>query len=282
MEIIILVIVVVAFVYFFDFILGIHNNKVAEKKMRNHANSLGEGFKKVSISNRLAYFENTDKQALSICLSNINTNEINGETPFVIDNIEKTRTSFVAFDNHNQKLLCAADINPLTHKHLGCAVVKYRDILSVQLIEDGNTVYSKSSARAIGGAVIGGAIMGGAGAIVGGLSGNTTQTTKVKSLAIKLILRNVNTPSVLLTLFMFGKEFDKSKLSDYYKAANRTIDRIKVIMDSIDNENVQTSAPSTTPAPMLSDSITKYAELLEKGLITEDEFKALKDKILNI
>ena len=58
-------------------------------------------------------------------------------------------------------------------------LLKFSNIISVELTEDGQTIYSKSTIRTIGGTVIGGALAGGAGAIVGGLSGSSTKHKKV-------------------------------------------------------------------------------------------------------
>ena len=48
-------------------------------------------------------------------------------------------------------------------------------------------MFTKSTGRTIGGAIVGGVLMGGAGAVVGGLSGDTKQKKEVKNMDIKKI-----------------------------------------------------------------------------------------------
>ena len=71
-------------------------------------------------------------------------------------------------------------------------IVPFDQIISVEILEDNTILQQKSSLRTIGGAVVGGAIAGGAGAIVGGLSGDSKQNKKVSKVQIKIKLRDIN------------------------------------------------------------------------------------------
>lgn len=64
-------------------------------------------------------------------------------------------------------------------------IIPFSKILSVELIENGNTKMSKSTARTFGGALVGGVIAGTAGAIVGGLSGNSRKKHLVSTVQVK-------------------------------------------------------------------------------------------------
>ena len=70
-------------------------------------------------------------------------------------------------------------------------LIDYSSVLSVELIEDEMTIQKKSSTRTIGGALVGGVLSGGVGAVIGGLSGCTTENTKVSHLAIKILLKDI-------------------------------------------------------------------------------------------
>ena len=80
-------------------------------------------------------------------------------------------------------------------------VVPFDQIISVEILEDNTILQQKSSLRTIGGAVVGGAIAGGAGAIVGGLSGDTKQNKKVSKVQIKIRLRDISHPSFTIDCF---------------------------------------------------------------------------------
>ena len=79
--------------------------------------------------------------------------------------------------------------------------IPYDEIISVEVIEDNTVIASKSTMRTIGGAVVGGALAGGAGAVVGGLSGNTNMKKKVKMVQVKLRLRDISNPTLFINCF---------------------------------------------------------------------------------
>lgn len=85
-----------------------------------------------------------------------------------------------AFDDTNRWIVIF-DFN----KEITTERIKYEDIHSVSLLIDDVTIYSKSSSRTVGGALVGGALLGAAGAVVGGLSGDTKVNDKVKSVKKK-------------------------------------------------------------------------------------------------
>ena len=175
-------------------------------------------------------------------------------------------------------------------------VVSFSDIIGVELIEDGNTVLKKSATRTIGGAIVGGALAGGAGTIVGGLSGNSKQKNKVSSVSVKILLRNLENPTLTIdcfnarTMTAEGKSIETEGKSEshIYKTCKRDAERIRdlvsVIIDRVDNnakteivanENIENKSNS------VADELIKLNELKEKGILTEEEFILQKNRILN-
>ena len=70
-------------------------------------------------------------------------------------------------------------------------IIPFEDIISVEIMEDNTTLASKSTMRTVGGAVVGGALAGGAGAVVGGLSGDTNMKKKVSLVQVKMRLEKL-------------------------------------------------------------------------------------------
>lgn len=174
-------------------------------------------------------------------------------------------------------------------------IVSFSDIIGVELIEDGNTVSKKSTTRTIGGAIVGGVLAGGVGTIVGGLSGNSTQKSKISSLSVKILLRSLDKPSLLITCFdsrtmtiehKASIETDGKSESYIYKIGKKNADDIKdlvsVIIDRIDTK-IGTLPVEIAPkhSNSIADEILKLNELKEKGILTEEEFTLQKNKILN-
>lgn len=130
-------------------------------------------------------------------------------------------------------------------------VFNYSSIINVVYEEDGNALFSKSMKRTVGGAIVGDILMGGAGAIVGGLSGDTKQYKEVKSMNIKVLIRNTTTPSLDLPINLKGETFNTKdeKSKKMYKTriqeANAIKDLISVIIDN--NSNRQIAIPISSP-----------------------------------
>lgn len=187
----------------------------------------------------------------------------------------------LAFDNDQQKMLYLVGQTP--------KVYNYEDIISVQLLEDNQTISQKSTGRTIGGALVGGVLAGGAGAIVGGLSGSSKNLNLHSSVKVKILLRNSSSPSITIdcfnasTMTVEGKPVKDGSMEYYiYKQghdqANRIVDIISVIIDAVDrasNANAPVASSGST-----ADELAKLAILKEKGILTEEEFAEQKKKIL--
>ena len=160
-------------------------------------------------------------------------------------------------------------------------LIKFSNIISVELLEDGRTVYSKSAMRTIGGAAVGGILAGGAGTVVGGLSGNTNVKDKISKIDVKLLLRDYIKNSITVTFF---SEAEVEKGGFVYNVAHNTaielVDKIKVIIDKADREYAQNQV-SNSQTTNISQEIERLYDLKVKGIITEDEFQHLKEKYIN-
>lgn len=189
-----------------------------------------------------------------------------------------------AIDDESEKI---AFVSEYTRK-----IIDYKDIIGVEIIEDGNTIMSKSASRTIGGALIGGVLAGGAGSIVGGLSGNTKQKNKVSSLSVKILIRDTQYPSLEIKCFessTMTTERKKSletegKLESHIyqsckRQANEIKDMLSVIIDKMDNKSKKNNFNPSSNS--IADELLKLNDLKEKGILTEVEFAEQKKRILN-
>lgn len=149
---------------------------------------------------------------------------INNQFVFMIDNNRKK----IFYSNH------------ITQK-----TISYNDIIKVEVIDNRKTIHQKSTIRTIGGAIVGGAVAGSAGAIVGGLSGGSKQASVVSLVQVKILLRDVNSPSLLINTFnarnmtVEGKPIKSNGTEgDIYrnglKIAQEIADIVNVIIDEVD------------------------------------------------
>jgi hypothetical protein len=178
-------------------------------------------------------------------------------------------------------------------------VFNYSDIIEVSYEENGTQLYSKSTLRTVGGAIVGGALMGGAGAVVGGLSGSTKKNMEIKSIQIKILLRHTQRTNFILEFNDTKRVLNTKDSTDeilynlYLKNANRAKDLLSVIIDQA-KQNGQTGSQKvvpqlanettlneSTPLTGIADELAKLAKLKENGILTDEEFKAQKAKLLN-
>ena len=146
-----------------------------------------------------------------------------------IFSVDEEKEKIVFIDNlHNQTLLSFDDI-------LGCEI----DI-------DGETVFKKSTMRTIGGTLVGGVLLGGAGAIVGGLSGNSNQKTKIRKLTLIVKTKNIATPNISFECFDAWEAYARTKndvdpndplYKQALQSANEVKDILAIIIDRVDSRN---------------------------------------------
>lgn len=172
-------------------------------------------------------------------------------------------------------------------------IIPYSKILSVELIENGTTISSKSTARTVGGALIGGVLAGTAGAIIGGLSGDTKQKHMVSKVQVKIRLKDVSNPYLVIDAFnssrMIGssvKEIDANDAlyGNVYRQclskANTIIDMVSAIIDEVDKNEGSKQKTQVVHESSLADELKKLAGLKKDGILTESEFNAMKAKLL--
>lgn len=163
----------------------------------------------------------------------------------------------------------------------------YPNIMGCEIIEDGETMYRKSST--VGRAIVGGVLAGGAGAIIGGLSGKEKENKEIKTLDFKIVFKDTNKPSFKIRFFDAWEETANTKksikLSDsvygpiFQKSLNNLKDwkdTIEIIIDKVDSERKDSSKNTSS----VTDELTKLNDLKEKGILTAEEFEKQKKKIL--
>ena len=161
----------------------------------------------------------------------------------------------------------------------------YNDILSVELLESGNVVSTKSTKGIIGRAIVGGVLAGGAGTIVGGLSAKNTERRKVSSIVVKITLRDVVDPVLNLIIFENYKlppYSDEECMALFYEPANKIHDILCVIIDKVNQKEKVLSEKREVEedSQSMAVEIKKLHQLLQDNVITEAEFSKMKEKLI--
>ena len=148
----------------------------------------------------------------------------------------------------------------------------YDDIISFELLENGNSL----TKGGLGGAVVGGALFGGVGAIVGSNVGKKRTKQEITEYRIKIVTRNPVYPEIYINFLTTGKVMSDSILYKSYSASAQQI--ISMLTPMTNEHDSQTVNNSYRPA----DEISKYKKLLDDGIITQQEFEQKKQQLLNL
>lgn len=196
--------------------------------------------------------------------------ELNRQNKLKLDNFKTTTKigSYIEFDDNNKQWIL---LDGLFGKRISQKVYDYRDIVSFELLEDGETVTKGGLGRAIAG----GALLGGVGAVVGGVTGKKKTKNIVNSLLLKITLNDINNPSVYIQLIRSKTKTDSFTYRSTYKFAQDILSTLAIISEHTNN-NISSNINSE------ADEILKFKNLLDNGIITQEEFNIKKKELLGI
>lgn len=199
---------------------------------------------------------------------------------FTITNSVYDESAILVIDDNRQKLVLLS----LTETKPICKEANYEDLLSVSLETDGQTISEKSTMRTVAGAAVGGALFGGAGAVVGGLSGNTSSVKAIGKIVVKFVFRDIENPNYELVLLNVVSpikltDLDYNRVKKALALGNKIKDVCAVIIDKVDSTKKEQPQISNLS---VADELKKFADLLKEGLISQQEYEEQKKKLLNL
>jgi len=221
-------------------------------------------------------------------LKTIATAKHNKQAKIAFDNLSDFKASnyylspiasfSMAFDNSRKKI-CFLD---KMHK---AYIYDYTQILQCELMVDGETVLKHSTSSMVGRAVLGGILTGGVGAIIGGVTGKSTQKETINNIDLKVIINDTSNPVFRINFL----NLKVKKGTPLYKKAYQKIELwhgiISGLMRQGQDEKPLTAAanvPTSTGTPVsVADEIRKLKGLLDEGILTQEEFNAQKAKLIS-
>lgn len=174
--------------------------------------------------------------------------------------------SHIEFDDTQKKWLVSRKNNP--------RIFNYSDIIDFELLDDGESI----TKGGIGRAVAGGMLFGGVGAIVGGATGKKKNKAICKSLRIKITINDIKNPSVFLDFISSDMKKDGFIYKNIYNAAQECLSTLQLICSSLETPETNNNSTQISSA----DEILKYKNLLDSGIITQEEFEAKKKQLLGL
>lgn len=160
---------------------------------------------------------------------------------------------------------------------IGKDIFSYDNLLSFELLEDGESI----TKGGLGRAVAGGLLFGGVGAIVGGVTGGKKTRGVCTSMKIRVTLQNAHTDTAYINFIMT----ETKKGSILYQAAQTNS---QSCISALENIAAKVSAAAAyaqveaTQSLSAADEILKFKQLMDAGVITKEEFEAKKQQLLGI
>ena len=145
--------------------------------------------------------------------------------------------------------------------------IEFNKIIGYDVIIDGQTMSSNS---------IGGGIIGNSGIGIG-ISHSTTKS-KIEGISFKINLYDANYPNYIIPL-VANEKVDTT--SQFCKKINMFIEQLKSVLDTIIRDNDH-NYNSTTIKTTVTDDLKEYKDLYDSGVITQEEFEAMKKQLLGL
>lgn len=184
----------------------------------------------------------------------------------LIENFKPTREigNYISFDDVTKTFIIGPKSKGLLYK--------YENIVDYELLEDGETI----TKGGLGRAMVGGTLFGGAGAAVGGVTGHRKIRDICESMKIKLTLKDTLRPVEYINLISSSTKKNGIVYKTCYNIAQEILSCFKIICDQ-----QQRSLKETQPASA-ADEIIKFKNLLDAGVITQEEYEAKKKQLLGL
>lgn len=150
-------------------------------------------------------------------------------------------------------------------------IFRYNEIISYKLLEDGETI----TKGGLGSAIVGGVLFGGAGAIVGGAVGKKRTKQEITEYKIKIVTKNAFYPNLYIDFLITGKiKSDSFSYKLYHDNAQSILSALSVMVNTVSEQNTVSVSPA--------EEILKYKQLLDNGIISEEDFKNKKNQLLKM
>ena len=173
---------------------------------------------KVAMDDSMLPFQSVDDIKKHLAYREINLQSFRD---FTVSREIRVGSLFFRVDDGKQLWYCAAkkDANP--------PLFKFDEVLNYELTEDGETIIKGGLGRA----VVGGALFGGVGAVVGGITGKKKGKQVVKSMRLRISLRNPYTTSMVLDFIPNGIECKVGSFT--YNAYKQDTNAVMAILDNM-------------------------------------------------
>ena len=151
-------------------------------------------------------------------------------------------------------------------------IFRFDELCKFELLQDGDSVCGGG----IGLSLVGGALFGGAGAVAGAVVGGKKTKKILNSLDIVITTNRPFRTGLRINLLPCGSCKSDSMI---YKVCMKEAADAMQFLNAV-CEACKKSAPANVPTQDVADILLKYKNLLDSGVLTEEEFNAKKRELL--
>lgn len=177
--------------------------------------------------------------------------------------------NFLELDDVNKRVLIPD--GPFGSKYEP-TICNYKDIIGCDVLDEGESIVGGG----VGSALVGGALFGDVGALIGGAVGNKTTKKIFKKVQIKVTINNLQRPTAYVLIADGKIPSDSTSGKDIIN----TIEEILSTMSVIKSQSQSKVAENIQNSGTVTDELLKLKQLLDMGVLTQDEFEIQKRKLL--
>lgn len=176
----------------------------------------------------------------------------------------------VRFDDRTSRMI-ATECFKVSPSALDYQMFSYDQIVGCEVVENFGTVTEEGIDRAI----VGGLLAGEAGAIVGAVTRGSTNACTY--LGVNITLKDYVKPCILVPYITFATDIR----GPVYLASSTTARQLTAKIELILQKREEDSQGNATN-PGIVDEILRLKELLDEGILTQEEFEAAKRKAVGL
>ncbi len=155
-------------------------------------------------------------------------------------------------------------------------IMDYNDLLNFEIVEDGESVIQGRS----GSVLVGSALLGGVGALAGASRSKKISNT-CTNLSIKLIVNDVQKPLISFPLISETVKKSSECYEKSYKNATEFEAILQIILSNSNHEKRQ-DAFENREKDSIKEQLQELKEMLDEGLITQEDYEKKKKQILGL
>lgn len=156
-------------------------------------------------------------------------------------------------------------------------IVNYDNLLDVDIIQDNESLIKGGLASSL----VGGMLFGGAGLIAGAVVGKKNKMYCEK-LSIKITINSSTSPCEIIDLISVKVKMDSSIYNTMSQIAEEAISKFKVILINNDQAKANNQIEKKYDEKEIPGLIKQYKDLLDQGLITDEEYYRKKEQLLDL